>query len=218
MGLRFSILGFAQERAVDVVAFKDGKEVRLDVIDLLLLNQIADFPNRSHVMKIIEGEKIFFWIAYTEILGELPILRLKKQALRDRFDKLVLLGLLEKRHNKTNNMTFFRLTDMYETLKYDTMVYDTDRGCVVNDRGVYSDTQGVCSELHTISVNKYNKNNKEDAINKRTTDFWLRSYVIIILLPSCRTRILLAFSACRSSAENSNMHRKPIRCIIKSGL
>ena len=161
MGLRFSILGFAQERAVDVVAFKDGKEVRLDVIDLLLLNQIADFPNRSHVMKIIEGEKIFFWIAYTEILGELPILRLKKQALRDRFDKLVLLGLLEKRHNKTNNMTFFRLTDMYETLKYDTMVYDTDRGCVVNDRGVYSDTQGVCSELHTISVNKYNKNNKE---------------------------------------------------------
>lgn len=161
MGLRFSILGFAQERAIDVVTTKDGKDIKLDVIDLLLLNQIADFPNRSHVMKIIEGDKIFFWIAYTEILGELPILRLKKQALRDRFDKLVLLGLLEKRHNKTNNMTFFRLTDMYESLKYDTIVYDTERGCVANDRGVYSDTQGVCSELHTISVNKYNKNNKE---------------------------------------------------------
>ena len=166
MGLRFSILGFSQERAVDVRAMNGEKEVRLDVIDLLLLNQIADFPNRSHVMKIIEGEKIFFWIAYTEMLGELPILRLKKQALRDRFDKLVLLGLLEKRHNKTNNMTFFRLTDMYETLKYDTIVYDTDKGCVVNDRGVYSDTEGVCSRLHTISVNKYNNKDIEKESNK----------------------------------------------------
>ena len=161
MGLRFSILGFAQERAANMVAINGDKEVRLDVIDLLLLNQIADFPNRSHVMKIIEGDKIFFWIAYSEMLDELPILRLKKQALRDRFDKLVILGLLEKRHNKTNNMTFFRLTDKYESLKYDTMVYDTDMGCVVNDRGVYSDTQGVCSPLHTISVNKYNNISKE---------------------------------------------------------
>ena len=161
MGLRFSILGFAQERAANMVAINGDKEIRLDVIDLLLLNQIADFPNRSHVMKIIEGDKIFFWIAYSEMLDELPILRLKKQALRDRFDKLVILGLLEKRHNKTNNMTFFRLTDKYESLKYDTMVYDTDMGCVVNDRGVYSDTQGVCSPLHTISVNKYNNISKE---------------------------------------------------------
>ena len=91
MGLRFSILGFAQERVVDVRAMCGTKELRLDVTDLLLLNQIADFPNRSTVMKIIEDDKIFFWIAYSEILSELPILNMKKQALRDRFDKLVAL-------------------------------------------------------------------------------------------------------------------------------
>lgn len=157
MGLRFSILGFAQERVMNVRAMNGTKELRLDVTDLLLLNQIADFPNRSSVMKIIEDDKIFFWMAYSEILGELPILNLKKQALRDRMDKLVALGLLEKRIGKVSNMTFFRLTDKYESLKYDTMVYDTERGCVVNDRGMYSDTQGVCSELHTIS--EYNNNN-----------------------------------------------------------
>lgn len=157
MGLRFSILGFAQERALAIRAMNGAKELRLDVTDLLLLNQIADFPNRSSVMKIIEDDKIFFWMAYSEILGELPILNLKKQALRDRMDKLVALGLLEKRIGKVSNMTFFRLTDKYESLKYDTMVYDTERGCVVNDRGMYSDTQGVCSELHTIS--EYNNNN-----------------------------------------------------------
>ena len=156
MGLRFSILGFAQERVIEITANEGGKELRLDVTDLLLLNQIADFPNRKCVMKIIEEEKIFFWMSYSEILGELPILYLKKQALRDRFDKLIALGLLEKRTSRANNMTFFRLTDMYEKLKYDTLVYDTEKGCVVNDRGVYSDTQGVCSELHTIS--EYNNN------------------------------------------------------------
>jgi hypothetical protein len=165
MGLRFSILGFAQERVLEVKALDGNKELRLDVTDLLLLNQIADFPNRNTSMKIIEDDKLFFWMAYSEILSELPILNMKKQALRDRFDKLVTLGLLEKKMGRVSNMTFFRLTDKYESLKYDTIVYDTERGCVVNNQGVYSDTQGVCSQLHTISEYKYN-NIKEKEIYK----------------------------------------------------
>ena len=169
MGLRFSILGFAQERVIEVRAKDGDKELKLDVNDLLLLNQIADFPNRSSVMKIIEEEKIFYWIAYTEILGELPILNLKKQALRDRFDKLVALGLLEKRTRKQNNMTFFRLTDMYEKLKYGSVIYDTERGCVVNEGGVYSDTQGVCSPLHTISINNNINISKEKEYKEKET-------------------------------------------------
>lgn len=136
----------------------DGtKEIRLDVIDLLLLNQIADFPNRGSIMKIIDDDKIFFWMSYNEILQELPILNLKKQALRDRFDKLVLLGLLEKRIGKVGNMTFFRLTDRYESLRYDMLSYGGDNESVFTDRGVYSNTQGVCSQIHTIS--EYNNNN-----------------------------------------------------------
>lgn len=157
MGLRFSILGFSQERALNIRAVDNNKELRLDVYDLLLLSQIADFPNRSNVMKIIEEEKIYYWIAYSQILEELPILNLKKQALRDRFDKLVTLGLLEKKTSKMNNMTFFRLTNLYETLKYSSVIYNTEKGCVANEGGVYSDTQGVYSQLHTIS--EYNNNN-----------------------------------------------------------
>lgn len=161
MGLRFSILGFSQERALEIRATEGGKEMKLDVIDLLLLSQVADFPNRSNVMKIIEEDKIFYWIAYSEMIEELPILCLKKQALRDRFDKLVTLGLLEKKTRKSNNMTFFRLTSLYEKLKYGAIIYNTEQGRVVNDGGVYSDTQGVCSGLHTISEDKYIKILKE---------------------------------------------------------
>lgn len=158
MGIRFSIFGFAQERVMSIRSTDGTKELRLDVTDLLLLSQIADFPNRSNVLRIIEDDKIFFWMSYTEILQELPILNLKKQALRDRFDKLVQLGLLEKRVSRTGNMTFFRLTDVYETLRYNMLSYGGDNESVFNDRGVYSTTQGVCSPLHTIS--EYNNNNK----------------------------------------------------------
>lgn len=161
MGIRFSIFGFAQERVISIRSTDGAKEIRLDVTDLLLLSQIADFPNRSNVMKIIDGEKIFFWMAYSEILQELPILNLKKQALRDRFDKLVLLGLLEKKVSKASNMTFFRLTDMYETLRYNMLSYGGDNESVFNDQGVYSTTQGVCSPLHTISEYKYINKDKE---------------------------------------------------------
>jgi hypothetical protein len=170
MGLRYSIFGFSQERVMNVRATSGDKELRLDVTDLLLLSQVADFPNRSNIIKVLEGEKMFFWMAYSEFLEELPILNLKKQALRDRFDKLVTLGLLEKMVNKANNMTLFRLTDMYEKLKYGSMIYDTEKGCVVNYEGVYSDTQGVCSGLHTISEYNNNKIYKEKDKEKESCD------------------------------------------------
>ena len=170
MGLRYSIFGFSQERVMNVRATSGDKELRLDVTDLLLLSQVADFPNRSNIIKVLEGEKMFFWMAYSEFLEELPILNLKKQALRDRFDKLVTLGLLEKMVNKANNMTLFRLTDMYEKLKYGSMIYDTEKGCVVNHEGVYSDTQGVCSPLHTISEYNNNKIYKEKDKEKEGCD------------------------------------------------
>jgi hypothetical protein len=166
MGLRFSVFGFSQEKVVGMCAVSGGKEIRLDVTDLLILTEVADFPNRNSVLKIIEDEKIFFWVAYSEILAELPILNLKKRALRDRFDKLVMLGLLEKHVNKANSMTFFRLTDKYETLRYGIAVQGTDEGCMKNDGGRYLNTQGVGSKLPTTSEINTSELYKEKEIYK----------------------------------------------------
>ena len=152
MGLRFSVFGFSQEKVVGMCAVSGDKEIRLDVTDLLILTEVADFPNRSNVTKIIEDDKIFFWVAYSEILAELPILNLKKRALRDRFDKLVLFGLLEKHVNKANSMTFFRLTDKYEALRYGTATHNNQKGGAENVGGRYSTTQGVGSGLPTTSI------------------------------------------------------------------
>ena len=166
MGLRFSVFGFSQEKVVGMCAVSGGKEIRLDVTDLLILTEVADFPNRNSVMKIIEDEKIFFWVAYSEILAELPILNLKRQALKDRFDKLVLLGLLEKHINKANSMTFFRLTDKYEALRYDMPVRNKENECVPSEGGVYLNTWGVCSGLHTTSEINTSEIFKEKEIYK----------------------------------------------------
>ena len=166
MGLRFSVFGFSQEKVVGMCAVSGGKEIRLDVTDLLILTEVADFPNRNSVLKIIEDEKIFFWVAYSEILAELPILNLKKRALRDRFDKLVMLGLLEKHVNKANSMTFFRLTDKYETLRYGIAVNSEDEGGKKNDGGRYLNTQGVGSKLPTTSEINTSELYKEKEIYK----------------------------------------------------
>ena len=129
MGLRHSILGFNQEEVLklkktitkEVRGEVKQVELKLDVTDLLILNHLADFPNRKKVTKIILDDKIFFWVSYNTIIEELPIIDIKKQALSDRLAKMVELGILERRiqtYGTSANMTFFRIDDLYERLKY----------------------------------------------------------------------------------------------------
>lgn len=127
--MRYSILGFNQEKVLKLrkTITKDIRgeikqiELRLDVTDLLIINHLADFPNRKKVTKIILDDKIFFWVSYNTIIEELPIIDIKKQALSDRLAKMVELGILERRIQtcgSSANMTFFRISEAYETLKY----------------------------------------------------------------------------------------------------
>ena len=129
MGLRHSILGFNQEEVLKLkkTITKEVRgevkqfELKLDVTDLLIINHLADFPNRKKVTKIILDDKIFFWVSYNTIIEELPIIDIKKQALSDRLAKMVELGILERRiqtYGASANMTFFRIDDLYERLKY----------------------------------------------------------------------------------------------------
>lgn len=129
MGLRHSILGFNQEEVLklkktitkEVRGEVKQVELKLDVTDLLIINHFADFPNRKKVTKIILDDKIFFWVSYNTIIEELPIIDIKKQALSDRLAKMVELGILERRiqtYGSSANMTFFRIDDLYERLKY----------------------------------------------------------------------------------------------------
>lgn len=173
--MKYSILGFSQEKVCNIkleTTAKDDKVkvLKLDVNDLLILQVVGDFMNRKKIIKYTIDDKIYFSITYNAIIDDLPILDIKKQALRDRLDKLCLLGLLEKQVIKdgTGSWVAFRLTDLYESLKY---------GEQKNEGGVYQTTHGGCVSNYTpnnpstIFPNIDNKDNinhnKEKEIQKK---------------------------------------------------
>lgn len=148
--MRYSILGFSQKMVCSLTKTikREGKVdfvLKLDMTDLLILKQLADFPNRKKTKKQIVDDKLFFWVDYKELLEELPILDIKKQALRDRLDKMVELKVLEKavvNFDRLGSATCFRMGDNYETLLYSD---DTKQSTT---QGGVADYTGVGSELH----------------------------------------------------------------------
>lgn len=185
--MKYSILGFNQKAvlATTKIVHKtiNGKDklvpLKLDVTDLLILQHLADFPNRKKIIKTIIDDKMFFWVDYKTLIEELPILDIKKQALSDRLSKLVELGVIEKRiisHNGYGNSTFFRMGEKYESLLYskeEDAEEDTLSECtpMVADyeRVSYSTTKGYRSQLqdnnNIINNNITNNSNKENKDN-----------------------------------------------------
>lgn len=154
--MKYSILGFNQEIVCAIkkdVQTDNGniKHLCLDVIDLLILKDFSDFMNRSKIIKLTIDDKIYFSITHKCILEDLPILGIKKQALKDRIDKMVQLGILDKKVVRDNGGTWvgYRTTKVYEDL-----IYSNN-----NQDGVYLTTRGGCSELHGGGVVNYNPNN-----------------------------------------------------------
>lgn len=148
--MKYSILGFNQALVCDLrkeVQHEDGstKTLYLDVTDLLILKNIADFMNRSQVVKLMINDNVYFSITQKTIIEDLPILRIKKQALKDRIDKMILLGVIEKEvlRNECGTWIGYRLTDVYERLRY----YDA------------KNSEGGCSQLHEGGVAQYYPNN-----------------------------------------------------------
>lgn len=177
MGLRFSILGLNQEEVLKIKKTVTKKirgiekqvEIKLDVVDLLLINHIADYPNRKKVTKIIIDDNYYFWVSYSQLINELPILDIKKQALSDRLNKLVELNILEKKIHccdTLSNMTLFRMTDAYENLKYKP---SNSEGSSETQGVSYSTTTGYRSQIPDVNNNIDNNiNNKEISTNVDT--------------------------------------------------
>ena len=174
--MKYSILGFNQAKVCaitkEVQEGNKSKTYKLDMVDLVVLQDIADFMNRKNVIKYTLNEKIYFSITHNAILTDLPILDIKKQALKDRIDKMCLLGVIEKHIVRNDNGTWigYRLTDVYESL-----AYSTDD----NDGGVYQTTRGGCSELHEGGVSNYTPNInttiKESTIKEKEKDIIISS-------------------------------------------
>ena len=163
--MKFSVLGFNQQKCLQLVATKEVKdkngkrivELRLDVTDLLILRSIADFMNRSKIRKVIIEDKMYCWVKYSTIMEDLPILSIKQQALTDRLDKMVILGLLEKQVERTQLGTFsyFRVGKNYEDLLYDKSDATSSQA---QERTRSETPERTSSELQVPNSSIYNNN------------------------------------------------------------
>lgn len=161
--MKYSVLGFNQEAVLNykktiirkVRGIEKEVEIRIDVTDLLLINSLSDFMNRQNIIKSeIEGRN-FFWVNYSTVLEDLPILDISKQALSDRLNKLSDFGIIEKKVvlNSMGTFTCFRMGSEYEKIKY-----SQNSQCNNCDTGSYSTTRGGSSQLLRGVVVNYDPN------------------------------------------------------------
>lgn len=164
--MKYSILGFNQEKVLQLrreeTQNNKVKVVAIDVVDLLILQEIADFINRKKIIKYIVNDKTFCYVKYAIIIEDLPILNIKQQALVDRLNKLCSFSLLEKHviKNQTGSFPAFRIGDAYESIVYsddNSHMYQTTSANVSNYKcDIYIDNNN--NNLSTI-------NNKKEDIN-----------------------------------------------------
>lgn len=163
--MKYTIHGFSQEQACKFRKIVTGvkgkeKEIKIDCTDLLILRWLVDFYPKM-VKVEIEGAQ-YAWVNYKELLNDLPLLDIKKQALADRFQKMCDFGILKHKTIKNNGTySYYGFGTGYYSL------IDTEYS---NTEGVYSDTQGVCSQLQKGVYSTTEQNNPSTIYNPSTKD------------------------------------------------
>lgn len=109
--MKYSIHGFYQPRAVELGLSND---------DLLVLRWFVDFAGTKKMKTIIEEDGIYYWVNYTTVLEDLPVLRVSKQTLkRKHFDNLCNSNVLKHKHIKDGgSFSYFTYGINYDTLVY----------------------------------------------------------------------------------------------------
>lgn len=199
------ILGFEQKKLLEVTGIREkvkkingekkviSEKIRLDISDLVILQKIAKFCGSSGTYVNFEKGVPYYCITYDIILSNLPFLGITKQALADRINKYVILGLInfEVVTTQTNPLsgnkvkgkfTAFQLTEKFNSLlaentagtyidKNVELDPKKEGGIVVNyERVSYSTTKGSRSQLRikeqVKETLKKNMNHELDSFEK----------------------------------------------------
>jgi len=107
--MKYTLEGYSQEKAT---------HLGLDLIDLTLLRYYADFQATDLMTEQEHNGKTFYWVKYSSVVEELPILGLNKESIGRRMMKLVDVGVLEHLHlkNSQGSFSYFRFGPNYLSL------------------------------------------------------------------------------------------------------
>lgn len=109
--MKYNVLGFYQPRAVELGLCSD---------DLLVLRWFVDFAGTPKMRTMIIDNQIYYWVNYSTVLEELPILRISKQTLyKKHFTNLCNANVLTHKQVKDGgNFSYYCYGINYETLVY----------------------------------------------------------------------------------------------------
>lgn len=109
--MKYNIHGFNQPRAVELNLTND---------DLLVLRWFVDFAGTKKMKTIIEEDGIYYWVNYTTVLEDLPVLKISKQTLkRKHFDNLCNSNVLKHKHIKDGgSFSYYAYGINYDALVY----------------------------------------------------------------------------------------------------
>ena len=109
--MKYNVLGFYQPRAIELGLCSD---------DLLVLRWFVDFAGTPKMRTMIIDNQIYYWVNYSTVLEELPILRISKQTLyKKHFTNLCNANVLTHKQVKDGgNFSYYCYGINYETLVY----------------------------------------------------------------------------------------------------
>ena len=114
----------------------------------------------------IEGVQ-YAWVNYRELLKDLPLLDIKKQALSDRFKKMCEFEILKHKTIKSDGtFSYYGFGKNYYSL-IDTEYQNREQP---NTEGAYSTNEGVCSQIQrgAYSTTEQNNQSTKDTSTKKT--------------------------------------------------
>lgn len=175
--MKYTIEGFNQKAAMNITAEKDGKTLKLDCTDLIILRFFVDFyPNMTK--KIIDGKE-YAWVNYQHILDDMPLLNIGKRSLMDRFKKLVDLKVLSHITYKENGtFSYYGFGENYSLLisDYEQECRETiSEGMKNISEGMKNIAEGVkniaypCEENFIPPVKNSSQQNNPSTINNPST-------------------------------------------------
>ncbi len=163
--MKYEVLGFYQQRAVELGLCSD---------DLLVLRWFVDFAGTSKMQSMIIDNQIYYWVNYSTVLKELPILKISKQTLyKKHFTNLCNANVLvHKQIKEGGNFSYYCYGINYDTLVYlqtnDPSVKNTDlvsnsnKGCVEIEQTLVLNS----TEQRLINNNINLQDNKKEKVKK----------------------------------------------------
>ena len=149
-----------------------GKYKNLSLEDLILLRKIADFTLSSKTLCVIIEDTPYFWVDYSSIQEDLPIIFQSVRGIKERMKKLKDIGLLtNKAYRAKKEDKFFTEAGTYSVITLSQeckKIFDTPKteneekkqeGTLVASAGVHSGevqgcTDGQCTPCTDRQCNK----------------------------------------------------------------